>query len=343
MINEPNVQVRVRRIPDGIPKEEDLEVVEAPPPRAAKDGEILCRTIYLAVDPYVRSRLSGRHFDGTPAAGSLMIGRTVSEVIDSKNPRHRVGDLVCIEAGMQKYAVVDGSDVRPVDPSNGPLSTALGVLGMPGHTAWSGLCALDPIRAGETILISAASGAVGSMAGQIAAIKGARAVGLAGSAEKCEWAVRQAGFAACFNYREPDWSDRLVAFCPSGVDVYFDNAGGETLNTIVKRHLAFGARILICGLISQYNLKDPPPGPNLGPLVSKRGRILSLVVYDFEHRFADFLRDAVPWFKAGRIRFKEEISHGIAEAPRVFRRLMAGQNFGKTIIKVSDHPLSGNR
>ncbi|MBM3504547.1 MAG: NADP-dependent oxidoreductase [Alphaproteobacteria bacterium] len=335
-INEPNLQVRVRRLPEGIPREDDLEVVAAAVPEP-KAGEILCRTIYLAVDPYVRSRLSGRHFDGTPKVGSVMIGRTVSEVLESKNPRHKPGDLVCVESGMQAYAAVGPEDVLPVDPTVAPLSTALGVLGMPGLTAWSGLCVLDPIRAGETILISAASGAVGATAGQIARIKGARAIGLAGSAEKCAWATEHAGFAACFNYKERDWSGRLARLCPEGVDVYFDNAGGEVLNTIVRSHLAQGARILICGLISQYNLKDPPPGPNLGPIVSKRAKIMGLVVYDFEDRRDDFLRDAIPWFQAGRLHYKEEISEGLAQAPRVFRRLMSGENFGKTIIKVGAH------
>ena len=336
MINEPNLQVRVRNLPTGIPAVDDLEVVSGTVPRPG-DGELLAKTIYLVVDPYVRSRLSGRHFDRQPQPGDLMLGRTVSQVIESHVDGVKPGAFVCIESGMQQYAVVDGSDVIPVDPTIAPLTTALGILGMPGLTAWSGLCVLDPIKPGETLLVSAASGAVGSMAGQIAKLKGARAIGLAGSDEKCAWA-REAGFDACLNYKNTDWSAELTALYPDGVDVYFDNAGGDVLNTIVRHHLAMYARILICGLIAQYNLKDAPPGPNLGPIVSKRAQIKGLVVYDFEDRRADFLNEALPWFDAGQLQYKEELHDGIESAPAVFSRLMSGQNFGKTIIQVSDDP-----
>lgn len=338
MINEPNLQVRVKRIPEGIPAPEDLEIVEGTVPRPGP-GELLAKTIYLVVDPYVRSRLSGRHFDRQPQPGDLMLGRTVSQVVDSRIDGINAGDFVCIESGMQQYAVVDASDVIQVDPAIAPMTTALGILGMPGLTAWSGLCVLDPIQPGETLLVSAASGAVGSMAGQIANLKGARAIGLAGSDEKCAWA-HDAGFDACINYKNPDWSSVLAEHCPDGVDVYFDNAGGDVLNTIVRDHLAMNARILICGLIAQYNMKEAPPGPNLGPIVSKRAQIKGLVVYDFEDRRADFLKEAVPWFAAGRLRYKEELHDGIESAPLVFSRLMSGQNFGKTIIRVSDDPTS---
>ena len=337
MINEPNLQVRVRRIPEGIPRIDDLEVIEGTVPRPGP-GMLLARTIYLVVDPYVRSRLSGRHFDRQPQAGDLMLGRTVSEVIESHVEGIAAGDFVCIESGMQQYAVVDGSDVIPVDPTVAPLTTALGILGMPGLTAWSGLCVLDPIQPGETLLVTAASGAVGSMAGQIAKLKGARAIGLAGSDEKCAWARHEGGFDACFNDKTDDWSRDLARLAPNGIDVYFDNAGGDILNTVVKHHLAMYARVLICGLIAQYNLKDAPPGPNLGPVVSKRAQIKGLVVYDFEDRRDDFLREAVPWFKAGKLRYKEELHDGIETAPAVFSRLMSGQNFGKTIIRVADDP-----
>jgi len=338
VINEPNLQVRVKRIPEGIPAPEDLEIVEGTVPRPGP-GELLAKAIYLVVDPYVRSRLSGRHFDRQPQPGDLMLGRTVSQVVDSRIDGINAGDFVCIESGMQQYAVVDASDVIQVDPAIAPRTTALGILGMPGLTAWSGLCVLDPIQPGETLLVSAASGAVGSMAGQIANLKGARAIGLAGSDEKCAWA-HDAGFDACINYKNPDWSSVLAEHCPDGVDVYFDNAGGDVLNTIVRDHLAMNARILICGLIAQYNMKEAPPGPNLGPIVSKRAQIKGLVVYDFEDRRADFLKEAVPWFAAGRLRYKEELHDGIESAPLVFSRLMSGQNFGKTIIRVSDDPTS---
>ncbi|MDA0369682.1 MAG: NADP-dependent oxidoreductase [Proteobacteria bacterium] len=337
MINEPNLQVRVRRIPDGIPKVNDLEIVAGAVVRPGP-GELLAKTIYLVVDPYVRSRLSGRHFDRQPQPGDLMLGRTVSQVIESRVDGVAAGDIVCIESGMQQYAVVDGSDVIPIDPTVAPLSTALGILGMPGLTAWSGLCVLDPILPGETLLVTAASGAVGSMAGQIAKLSGARAIGLAGSDEKCAWARDVAGFDACLNYKTSDWSAELARLCPDGVSVYFDNAGGDILNTVVKNHLAMYGRVLICGLIAQYNLKDAPPGPNLGPVVSRRAQIKGLVVYDFEDRRADFLREAIPWFQAGKLHYKEELHDGIETAPAVFSRLMSGQNFGKTILRVADDP-----
>ncbi len=335
-INEANVQVRLKSIPQGIPNPSDLEVVEAPVPTPG-DGQILARTIYLAVDPYLRSRLSGRHFDGQPQPGDLMLGRTVSEVLESKVAGIAPGDIVSIESGMQKYAVV-GLPIRKVDARAAPVSTALGILGMPGLTSWAGICVLDPIQAGETVVVSAASGAVGCMVGQIAQIRGARAIGLAGTAEKCAWATDEAGFAACLNYKDPGWSDELARLCPDGVNVYFDNAGGEVLNTMVGRHLALYSRVLICGLISQYNLKNAPPGPNLGPVVSKRARIIGLVVYDFEDRRDDFLAEAIPWFQAGKLKYKEEISDGIETAPDVFARLLGGKNFGKTIVKVGLDP-----
>ncbi len=340
MINEPNYQVRVRRIPEGIPKEDDLEVVEAAVPRPG-DGELLAKTIYLVVDPYIRSRLSGRHFDGQPQPGDLMLGRTVSQVVESNVDGVAPGDFVCIESGMQSYAVVDSSDVIRIDPTLAPMSTALGILGMPGLTAWSGLRILDPIKAGETLLVTAASGAVGSMAGQIARLSGARAIGLAGSDEKCAWAREEAGFDACFNYKTEDWSAALREICPEGVDVYFDNAGGDILATVLKNHMAIYGRVLICGLISQYNLRDAPPGPNLGPVVSRRVQIKGLVVYDFEERREDFLSEAVPWFKAGKLHYKEEMHDGIVTAPKVFSRLMSGENFGKTIIRVSHDATTG--
>ncbi len=328
-----NLQMRLRQLPRGVPRESDFEIVAGPMPEAGA-GEFLCRTRYLSLDPYVRALMSGRHFLGTPQPGDLMPSRAVADIIASQHPAWQVGDTVVLEAGLQHYGVSDGTDVRLARTGTAPVSTALGVLGMPGLTAYAGLTQIAELKAGETILVSAASGPVGCMVGQLGRIMGARTIGIAGSDKKCRWAVEQAGFEDCINYKTQDLTERLTALRPHGIDVYFDNAGGDVLNAVVRHHLARNARIILCGLIAQYNLADPPPGPNLGPLMGARARILPLIVYDFENLRDEFEDRAAAWYAAGRINYLEDVAVGIQQAPAQFAKLMRGENFGKTLVEV---------
>ena len=328
-----NLQVRLRRLPVGLPEETDFVLREAPVPEAGP-GEFVCRTLYLSLDPYVRALMSGRHFLGTPKAGDLMPSRTVADIVTSQNADWAVGETVALETGMQNYCVSDGTDVRRARTGTAPVSTALGVLGTPGLTAYAGLTQISELKPGETILVSAASGPVGCMVGQIARIMGAITIGIAGSDEKCRWAREAAGFEDCINYKTEALSDRIKELRPDGIDVYFDNAGGDVLNKVIRHHLARNARIILCGLIAQYNLADPPPGPNLGPLMGARARILPLIVYDFEHLREEFEDRAVAWYAEDRINYLEDVVEGIENAPAQFAKLMRGENFGKTLVKV---------
>ncbi len=328
-----NRQVRLRRLPAGVPEEADFLIQSTAVP-APGPGEFLCRTIYLSLDPYVRALLSGRHFLGTPQPGDLMPSRAVAEIVASKHDDWPAGETVVLEAGLQDYCVADGWNVRRARTGTAPVSTALGVLGTPGLTAYAGLTRISELKPGETILVSAASGPVGCMVGQLARIMGARAIGIAGSSAKCQWAVEQAGFEDCINYKTEPLSERIGALRPKGVDVYFDNAGGDVLSAVIRHHLARDARIILCGLIAQYNLADAPPGPNLGPLMGARARILPLIVYDYEHLRDEFEDRAMAWYSEGRIKFLEDIAQGIENAPAQFAKLMRGENFGKTLVKV---------
>ncbi len=325
--------VQLRRALEGLPNPEDFELrdIDVSEPAA---GQIRVRTRWLSLDPYVRALLSGRHFLRMPQPGDVMPAKAVAEVIDSRHPRWRVGDRLVLETGLREVAVTTADNAWPLDPRHIPESTALGILGMPGMTAYFGLLDVGEFAAGETVLVSAASGPVGSMVGQIARLRGGRAIGIAGSAAKCAWAVQQAGFAACIDYKSEDVGARLRALAPDGVDVFFDNTGGELQREVIMgRHLALHARVILCGLITQYNLKDPPPGPNLGPLMACRGRILPMVVHDFEDRREEFLRDALGWHAAGKLAYREDITDGLASAPAQFCRLMRGGNHGKSLVR----------
>ena len=236
--------------------------------------------------------------------------------------------------GWQEYALSDGKEVRKLDPALGPLSYALGVLGMPGLTAYAGLLDVGRPRPGETVVVSAASGAVGSVVGQIAKIKGCRAVGLAGSDDKCAFVVGELGFDACINYKTQDLDEALGRTCPGGIDVYYDNVAGRILEAVL-RHINVGARIPLVGLISQYNAPTPPPGPNLMPLLVKRALIQGFLVGDHEARRDEFLRDVSGWLREKKMKYREDIVEGLENAPRAFLGLFHGKNFGKLLVRVS--------
>jgi NADPH-dependent curcumin reductase len=334
-------QVLLRRRPVGRPSPDDFEIVTVPLPSLA-DGDVLRRTIYLSLDPYMRGRMSDAPSYATPVAlGQPMVGHTVSEVIESKNPGFTRGDIVAGYDGWREHGVSKGGDLRKLDPHAAPISTAIGVLGMPGMTAYVGLLDIGQPQSGETVVVSAASGAVGSVVGQIARIKGCRAVGIAGSKEKCDYVVNELGFDACVSYKASDFPAALRAACPSGIDVYFENVGGDVLAAVLKL-LNQSARIPLCGLISDYNAPQLPPGPNLRPLLNKRALIKGFIVSDHADRAAAFQRDCSGWLREGKIRYREDIVDGFDAAPTAFLRLFDGQNFGKLIVRMSNDPTMGS-
>jgi hypothetical protein len=328
-------QVLLRRRPVGLPVPEDFEIVDLPAP-ALGDGDVLRRTIYLSLDPYMRGRMSDEPSYATPVAlGQVMGGHTVSEVVESKNPAYTAGDIVAGYDGWRDFAVSKGGDVRKLDPASAPVSTALSVLGMPGMTAYVGLLDIGQPRPGETVVVSAASGAVGSVVGQIARIKGCRAVGVAGSPEKCEYVVRDLGFDACVNYKAADFRAALAAACPNGVDVYFENVGGAVFAAVL-RLINQGARMPLCGLIADYNATEPPAGPNLRPLLVKRAMIKGFIITDHEDRRSSFLRECSAWVREGKIKYREHIVEGLEHAPAALLKLFDGTNFGKLLVRVSE-------
>ncbi|HXD97264.1 MAG TPA: NADP-dependent oxidoreductase [Candidatus Acidoferrum sp.] len=338
-----NRRVLLRSRPVGEPKPSDFEIVDVPAP-APGDGEVLCRTIYLSLDPYMRGRMSDRK-SYTPSVeiGQPMVGGTVSEVIDSRHPVFEAGDFVLGYGGWQSHHIARaGASPGPfgplkLDPRAAPISTALGVLGMPGMTAYVGLLDLGQPKSGETVVVSAAAGAVGSIVGQLAKIKGCRAVGVAGSQAKCDYVVKELGFDACVSYRSPDLFAVLRDACPKGIDVYFDNVGGDVFNAVLRLVNPF-ARIPICGLISQYNATDMPPGPNLAPVLFNRLTLRGFIVSDHVDRMPAFLADTAGWLREGRLKYREDVVEGLDQAPRAFIGLLRGENLGKMLVRVGPDP-----
>jgi NADPH-dependent curcumin reductase CurA len=332
-----NRRIVLRRHPVGMPKPDDFDLVESPLPSPG-DGEVLCRTIYLSLDPYMRGRISGvRSYAQPVEAGQVIVGATVGEVIESKHAGLARGDVVLGYDGWQSHAVAKGGALRKLDPKQAPISTALGVLGMPGMTAYVGLLDIGQPKPGETVVVSAASGAVGSAVGQIARIKGARAVGIAGSQDKCDYVVRELGFDNCVNYKTGDLAAALRAACPGGVDVYFENVGGDVLRSVMTL-LNQNARIPLCGLISEYNATESTPGPNLRPLLFNRVLLKGFIVSDHLARLGEFLKDCGGWFREGRLKHREDIVIGLEKAPEAFIGLLQGKNFGKLLVRVGEDP-----
>jgi NADPH-dependent curcumin reductase CurA len=323
--------------PNGEPKPSDfrLEDLAVPTPGA---GEVLLRTIWLSLDPYMRGRMSDGPSYATPVpVGGVMEGGTVSEVIASNNPTFAKGDVVLSRAGWQTHAISDGKGLTKVDPKIAPVSTAVGVLGMPGMTAYTGLLDIGQPKPGETVVVAAASGAVGSAVGQIARIKGARAVGIAGGRDKCEYVKKELGFDDCIDHRDPNLAAKLKEACPKGIDVYFENVGGAVFEAVFPLLNAF-ARIPVCGLISEYNnFGETSPkwaGAMMRAVLVKRLTIRGFIVSDFAARYADFLRDMSGWVRDGKVKHKEFVTEGLDSAPAAFMGLLKGANFGKQLVRV---------
>jgi NADPH-dependent curcumin reductase CurA len=278
------------------------------------------------------------------ALGDVMEGGTVGEVVRSNHPRFAAGDVVEGRLGWQEYAVTDGKGVRKINPSVAPISTAVGVLGMPGLTAYFGLLEVGQPKAGETVVVSAASGAVGGLVGQIAKLKGCRAVGLAGSDAKVDYLTRELGYDAGINYRTtPDLDAALRAACPGGIDVYFDNVGGR-ITEAVTRHVNPFARIAVCGLISQYNLTEPELAPrNERFVLVKRVRIQGFLVFDFAARYKEALAQLTEWLRQGRLKYREDVVDGLERAPDALLAVLQGRNFGKMLVRVGPEPAAAAR
>jgi NADPH-dependent curcumin reductase len=323
-----NLQIRLRRSPS---RPVDFELMEAERP-ALTNGSFLARALWLALDPF-QLGAAGEADAARAWPGDLVPARGVGEVIESRHDVFGVGSVVVLDAGLQQFAVSHGQHARFVHPGQTPASTALGVLGAPGMAAYFGLLDLAKLRPGETVLVSAAANAAGSMAGQVAMLKGARAIGVAGTREKCEWVTRHARLSACINYRAEPLSARLRQLAPHGVDVFFDNTGGELLETVIaERHLASGARIV------QNSLSAFDPAAALtraGYLPQKDGiQVLRARVRDYEHRRGEFLREAIAWHGAGRIAVKDHVVEGLAKAPELLLLALRGDNFGRPLVKL---------
>ncbi|MDP6706721.1 MAG: NADP-dependent oxidoreductase [Alphaproteobacteria bacterium] len=337
-----NRQILLARRPDGAPVAADFELASGPVPTPA-EGEMLLRTIYLSLDPYMRGRMNAERSYADPIEiGGVMEGGTVGVVEASNHAGYAPGDIVVGRSGWQEYALSDGKGMRKVDPANAPISTAIGVLGMPGMTAYTGLLNIGQPKEGETLVVAAASGAVGSVVGQIAKIKGCRSVGVAGGPDKCRFVTDELGFDACLDHRSDDFEAALADACPDGIDIYFENVAGRVLEAVIPL-LNFFSRMPVCGLISQYNATDLPPGPNRLPqlmraVLTKRLLMRGFIVSDYASQLGDFLGDVGGWVREGKVKYREHRIQGLENAPAGLIGLLQGRNFGKVVVEVSEDP-----
>jgi hypothetical protein len=335
MTTRRNRQWLLAKRPVGMVGEADFEFREGPAPVPGA-GDILVRNLYLSFDPAMRGWMEDRPSYIPPVGiGEVMRCGAVAQVVESNEPTFPVGSTVSGLFGWQEYAVSGRGRATPIAEGT-PLTWPLGVLGITGLTAYFGMLDLGRPMPGETVVVSGAAGATGSVAAQIARIRGARVIGIAGGAEKCAWLRDAARLDAAIDYKSEHVGARLGALCPAGIDVFFDNVGGEILDAVLAR-IALRARIVLCGGISGYNEKEPPPGPrNLMNLVRQRGRIEGLIVLDFAPRFGEATAQLAEWVGEGQIAHREDVQHGIENAPRTFLRLFSGENLGKQLLRVGD-------
>jgi NADPH-dependent curcumin reductase len=320
------------------PRAADFAVIEAPMP-ACPDGGVLARVIHLSLDPYVGSRLRGKHMGEAPpvAMEEAIPGAAVCQVVESKAQGVAAGDYVhSMEVGWREFAALPQGYFRKIDPVVAPLSAHAGVLGMPGLTAWAGMTQLAKVGPGDIVLVDAAAGPVGGTVGQIARIKGAkRVVGIAGGPAKCALVTQTYGFDACIDYKQDGWEQALTAALPEPPSVYFENVSTDMATKALMR-LALYGRLILCGLVDQYHADTPPPGLNAGLIVGKRAAVMGLVVYDFYSRWDEFVAQAAPWIASGALKFAEDRVAGLEHAPALFERLLDGGNIGKAVVGVSD-------
>lgn len=319
-----------------MPRESDFRLLESPVP-VPGPGEALVRSLYLSVDPYMRGRISGHNGYAKPVEpGSVMIGDVAGEVVESNDPRLAKGDFVEGQLGWQEYAVAAAKTLRKIDPKQAPVSTSLYVLGIPGMAAYFGLLDICRPQPGETVVVSGAAGAVGSLAGQIAKIKRCRVIGIAGSDEKVHYLTAELGFDSGFNYKTTqDYEAKLKELAPNGIDVYFDNVGGPITDAAIAR-LNQRARVAVCGQISQYNSEKPEMGPRwLNQLIVKQAKVEGFLVRQFSDRYEEAYKQLGHWLRDGKVKYRETVVEGIENAPRAFIGMLEGQNIGKQLVKVA--------
>ena len=329
-----NHQFRLAARPDGMVGPEHFDYLEEPLPELA-DGQVLVKNAYISLDPAMRGWMAeGRSYIPPVQIGEVMRAGTVGEVVESKGQKLAVGDQVTGWLGVQEYAVCDENAVFKIDAGEIPLTTYLGALGMPGITAYFGLLDVGAPKEGETVVVSGAAGAVGSVVGQIAKIKGCRVVGIAGGPDKCAWIVDELGFDAAIDYKGEDVGEALRKHCPEGVDVYFDNVGGDILDAALAR-LARGARVVLCGAISQYNNLESMKGPsNYMSLLVNRARMEGFVVIDYMGRAPEAVGEMAGWIAEGKLIAREDVVDGFESFPEALRKLFRGENVGKLVLKV---------
>ncbi|HWD22662.1 MAG TPA: NADP-dependent oxidoreductase [Burkholderiales bacterium] len=318
--------------PAGWVSEENFRIESCPVPAPAQ-GEVLVKNLWLSLDPYMRGRMSdAKSYVKGVDIGEVMVGQTVGEVLDSRNEKFEKGDKVLTQLGWQLYGVT--KDLTKLEKPQAPLSCYLGILGMPGITAYFGLKEIGQPKSGETVVVSAASGAVGSVVGQLARLAGCRAVGIAGGARKCEYVRRELGFDDCVDYKTGNLRRDLGQACPKGVDVYFDNVGGEILDTLLA-HMNLFARVVVCGLISDYNATEPYRIRNFRAVLVNRIRLQGMIVFDWRSRYGEALAALGGYLAQGKLKYRESVLEGIDNAPQGLIALLKGQNFGKQLVKLA--------
>jgi NADPH-dependent curcumin reductase CurA len=327
-----NLRVLLASRPTGWVTEDNFRLERAPLPKPG-DGEVLVKNLWLSLDPYMRGRMSdAKSYVKGVEIGEVMVGQTVGEVVESRNPALKPGEKVLTQLGWQAYGAA--KDVVKVEDRGVPLSYYLGVLGMPGLTAYFGMKEIGQPKAGETVVVSAASGAVGSVVGQLAKLAGCRAVGIAGGKEKCDYVVRELGLDACIDYKAGNVLRDLKEACPKGVDVYFENVGGEMLDTLLRIMNVY-SRIIVCGLIAEYNATEPYGYKNLRSILVNRIRMQGMIVFDWKDRYAEGLKALAAHVAQGKMKYRESIVEGLENAPKGLIGLLKGQNFGKQLVKIA--------
>ena len=328
-----NMQVQLASRPTGWVEESNFRIVETPVPTPGP-GQLLVKSLWLSLDPYMRGRMSDAKSYATPVQiGEVMVGGAVGEVTESNNPKFKPGDHVVGPFGWQLYAVSSGDGVMKVDPKLVPLSAYLGVAGMPGATAWTGLLEHCQPKAGETVAVSAASGAVGSVVGQLAKLQGCRAVGIAGGKTKCDYVVKQLGFDACVDYKAGNLDDALKAAAPDGIDCYFENVGGEVMDAAFRRLNAF-SRVALCGLIAEYNLTEPYGMKMIRSVLVNRVNVRGFIVSDRQDLYVRAVTQLAKWVAQGKLKYNETVAEGLRSAPAAFIGMLKGANLGKQLVKL---------
>lgn len=336
-----NRRIVLAERPTGLPDDKTLKLEDSTVPKPG-DGEMLLRTEYLSLDPYMRGRMNDAASYAEPVKiGEVMTAEVVAEVVTSNLDGFEVGDKVLSMSGWQDYAVSDGNGVMNLGKNPDNASWSLGILGMPGYTAYAGLLKIGEPKSGETVVVAAASGPVGATVGQIAKIMGCRVIGVAGGSQKCAHVVNNLGFDVCIDHKADDFADQLKAACPDGIDVYFENVGGKVLYGVLPLLNAF-ARMPVCGVVSWYNLKSLPDGPDMGPaimgtILKMKVKVQGFIIFDSFpiETYSEFRKDMTQWLKEGKVQYKEQVVNGLENAPAALNDVLLGKSFGKMVIKVS--------